>query len=405
MQLDVEKIRKDFPILNRKINGYPLVYLDNGATSQKPGTVIAAVSDYYENYNSNVHRGVHTLSAEATEGYESARKKVARFINAEPEEIIFTKNASESLNLLMYTYGQQNVFSGDKITTSIMEHHSDFIPWQVLAKKKSAQFEIMTVSNSGEIPEDEFSKISGAKLTSIVHASNVVGTINPVKEMAKISHESGGVIVVDGSQSIPHMPVDVKDMDCDFFVFTAHKMLAPTGVGILYGKKELLEEMPPFMYGGEMVVDAKKEGCVWNEIPHKFEAGTPNISGVIGCGAAVDYLTSLGMENVRAHELDLLEYAISSLLQIPNLTIYGPLQPIKRTGVISFNIKGISSIDLSNFLDEYGIAIRSGFHCAQPLHDAMGVLPSARISFNVYNTKEEIDFFVEKTKEVIKVLS
>jgi len=406
MAFDVQKIREDFPILKRKIHeDKPLIYLDNGATSQKPYSVINSIKDYYEGYNANVHRGVHTLSAEATEAYEEARKKIARFINAEPEEVIFTKNASEALNLVMYSWGTSNITSSDKITTSIMEHHSDFIPWEVLAKKKGAKFEIMDVDKNGEIPEPEFSKITGAKITSIVHASNVVGTINPVKEMGKIAHDSGGVIMVDGSQSVPHMGVDVKELDCDFFAFTAHKMLGPTGVGILYGKKEILEKMPPFLYGGEMVVDAKVTGCSWNELPYKFEAGTPNIAGAIGTGAAVDYLTKIGMQNVRAHELELLGYGIEKLQEIPNLEIYGPLEPEKRTGVITFNIKGISSIDLSNLLDEYGIAIRSGFHCAQPLHDAMEVLPSARISFNIYNTKEEIDYLIEKMHEIVKVLS
>lgn len=406
MSFDVQKIREDFPILKRKIHGdQPLIYLDNGATSQKPYSVINSIKDYYEGYNANVHRGVHTLSAEATEAYEEARKKIAKFINAEPEEVIFTKNASEALNLVMYAYGVQNITASDTITTSIMEHHSDFIPWEVLAHKKGANFEVMEVDEHGEIPESEFSKISKAKITSIVHASNVVGTINPVKKMGKIAHEAEGVILVDGSQSVPHMLVDVKDIGCDFFAFTGHKMLGPTGVGILYGKKEILEKMPPFLYGGEMVVDAKREGCTWNELPYKFEAGTPNIAGAVGTGVAVDYLKNIGMENVRAHELELLNYGIKKLREIPNLEIYGPLEPEKRTGVIAFNIKGISSIDLSNFLDEYGIAIRSGFHCAQPLHEAMEVLPSARISFNIYNTKEEIDILQERMLEIIKVLS
>ncbi|MBD3389396.1 SufS family cysteine desulfurase [Candidatus Micrarchaeota archaeon] len=403
--LNTNEIRKDFPILQRKVNGHPLTYLDNGATSQKPAQVINAISDYYSNHNANVHRGVHTLSAEVTEMYEGARKKVAKFINAEPEEIIFTKNASEALNLVAYTYGDAFITSGDSIATSIMEHHSDFIPWQVLAKKKNATLSIMNANSEGEIPESEYSKIEGAKLTSIVHASNVLGTINPLKEFAKISHENNGVILVDGSQSAPHLPVDVKDLDCDFFAFTGHKMLGPTGIGILYGKKELLEKMPPFLYGGDMVVDAKVDGCKWNDIPYKFEAGTPNMAGAIGLGASIDYLTNLGMENVRAHEVELLEHATKALLEIDELEIYGPKDPGKRTGVLSFNIKGLSSIDLSSLLDEYGFAIRSGFHCAQPLHDALGINPSARISFYIYNTKEEITLLKRRIEEVKKVMS
>lgn len=403
--LNTEEIRKDFPILERKINGHPLVYLDNGATSQKPIQVIDAIVDYYKNHNANVHRGVHTLSAEATEMYEEARKKVAKFINAEPEEIIFTKNASEALNLVAYTYGDSFISQGDSIATSIMEHHSGFIPWQVLAKKKNATFEIMNVTNEGEIPESEYSKISKSKLTSIVHASNVLGTINPVKEFAKLAHENDGVILVDGSQSVPHLPVDVKDLDCDFFAFTGHKMLGPTGIGVLYGKKDLLEKMPPFLYGGEMVVDAKVEGCKWNEIPYKFEAGTPNMAGTIGLGSAIDYLNKLGMENVRAHEVELLDYATKSLLEIEGLEIYGPKDPHKRTGILTFNIPGLSSIDLSSFMDEYGFAIRSGFHCAQPVHEALGILPSVRISFYIYNTKDEIDALIPRINEVRKVMS
>ncbi|MBD3398307.1 SufS family cysteine desulfurase [Candidatus Micrarchaeota archaeon] len=403
--LNTEQIRKDFPILQRKVNGHSLTYLDNGATSQKPIQVINAISGYYSSHNANVHRGVHTLSAESTEMYESARKKVAKFINAEPEEIIFTKNASEALNLIAYTYGDASISPGDTITTSIMEHHSDFIPWQVLAKKKGATLSIMNATREGAIPESEYSKIGGAKLTSIVHASNVLGTINPVKEFAKLAHENEGVILVDGSQSVPHLPVDVKDLDCDFFAFTGHKMLGPTGIGVLYGKKELLEKMPPFLYGGEMVVDAKVDGCKWNNAPHKFEAGTPNMAGTIGLGAAVDYLANLGMENVRAHELELLCHAIDSLRQVEGLEIYGPSNPQDRTGVLSFNIEGLSSIDLSSLLDEYGFAIRSGFHCAQPLHDALGISPSARISFYIYNTKEEIALLKSRIEEAKKVMS
>lgn len=405
MPYDVEQIRDDFPILKRKVNGHQLVYLDNGATSQKPRQVIEAISGYYFNHNSNVHRGIHKLSEESTMMFEEARKNIASFINAEPEEIIFTKNASESLNMVAYSYGGANISSSDAITTTLMEHHSGFIPWQQLAKKKGAKLELMDITKEGAIPESEYSKISKSKITSVVHASNVLGTINPVREMAKLAHENSGIIVVDGSQTVPHMKVDVKALDCDFFAFTGHKMLGPTGVGVLYGKKELLEKMPPFLYGGDMVADAKAASCTWAEVPHKFEAGTPNIAGVIGLSAAVDYLKGVGMENVRSHELGLIKHALTRLAEIEGIEIYGPKDAKKRTGVVTFNIPGLSSIDLCSFLDEYGIALRSGFHCAQPLHESLGILPSARASFALYNKKEEIDILIPRINEIRKVLS
>lgn len=405
MEFDVEKIREDFPILKRQVNGHPLIYLDNGATSQKPVQVIDAICDYYRNHNANVHRGVHKLSEESTSLYEEARKEIAEFINASPDEIIFTKNASESLNLVAYTYGEANIQKGDKIATTIMEHHSGYIPFVALAEKKGAKIEVLKVNEEGEIPESEYSKLEGSKLASIVHASNVLGTISPVDEFGKIVHEGGGKILVDGSQSVPHMKVDVKKMDCDFFAFTGHKMLGPTGIGVLYGRKDLLEEMPPFLYGGDMVADAKLNSFKWAEVPHKFEAGTPHVSGVIGLGAAARYLKNIGMEKIRAHELSLISHAMKTLNSIEGLTIYGPKVPEKRTGVITFNIEGISSIDLSSFLDEYGIALRSGYHCAQPLHEELKIPPSARISFALYNTKAEIDFLKPKIEEVKKVFS
>ncbi|MBN2121752.1 cysteine desulfurase [Candidatus Micrarchaeota archaeon] len=405
MEFNVEKIREDFPILKRQVNGHPLIYLDNGATSQKPMQVIDAICDYYKNHNANVHRGIHKLSEESTMMYEEARKEIAQFINASPEEIIFTKNASESLNLVAKTYGEANIKNGDKIATTIMEHHSGYIPWVALAEKKGAKLDVLKVDGEGIIPESEYPKLEGAKIASIVHASNVLGTINPAREFGKIIHESGGKILIDGSQSVPHMKVDVKEMDCDFFAFTGHKMLGPTGIGVLYGKKELLEEMPPFLYGGDMVADAKLNSFKWAEVPHKFEAGTPNVAGVIGLGEAARYLKNVGMDKVRNHELSLLSYAMEKLGAVEGLTIYGPKEAEKRTGVIAFNIEGISSIDLSSFLDEYGIALRSGYHCAQPLHEELKILPSARASFALYNTKAEIDSLVPRIEEVKKALS
>jgi cysteine desulfurase / selenocysteine lyase len=405
MEFNVEKIREDFPILKRQVNGHQLIYLDNGATSQKPMQVIDAICGYYKNHNANVHRGIHKLSEESTSMYEEARKEIAEFINASPEEIIFTRNASESLNLVAYTYGEANIKNGDKIATTIMEHHSGYIPWVALAEKKGAKLDVLKVGGEGIIPESEYSKLEGAKIASIVHASNVLGTINPAREFGKIVHEGGGKILIDGSQSVPHMGVDVKEMDCDFFAFTGHKMLGPTGIGVLYGKKELLEEMPPFLYGGDMVADAKLNSFKWAEVPHKFEAGTPNVAGVIGLGEAAKYLKKVGMDRVREHELSLLKYAMEKLSGVEGLTIYGPKEAEKRTGVIAFNIEGISSIDLSSFLDEYGIALRSGYHCAQPLHEELKILPSARASFALYNTKAEVDSLVPRIEEVKKALS
>lgn len=405
MEFNVEKIREDFPILKRQVNGHPLIYLDNGATSQKPVQVIDAICDYYKKHNANVHRGIHKLSEESTMMYEEARKEIAKFINASPEEILFTKNASESLNLVAKTYGEANIKSGDRIATTIMEHHSGYIPWVALAEKKGAKLDILRVDGEGIIPESEYAKLKGAKIASIVQASNVLGTINPVREFGRIIHEGGGKILVDGSQSVPHMNVDVKEMGCDFFAFTGHKMLGPTGIGVLYGKRELLEEMPPFLYGGDMVADAKLDSFKWAEVPHKFEAGTPNVAGVVGLGEAAKYLSKIGMENVRGHELSLLSYAMEKLGSIEGLTIYGPKDAEKRTGVIAFNIEGISSIDLSSFLDEYGIALRSGYHCAQPLHEELKILPSARASFALYNTKAEIDSLLPRIEEVKKALS
>lgn len=399
--MDVEKIRKDFPILERIVNGKKIAYLDNGATSQKPREVIDAIVRYYSEYNANVHRGVHKLSEESTVAYEDARRKVAEFVNASEEEIIFVKNASEALNLVMYSYGMANVNAGDRVSISIMEHHSNFVPWQFLAEKRKAKLEFLDVDAEGELVGLE--KASGSKIVSILHASNVLGTINDAERICKVAHEGGGVAVIDASQSVPHMPVDVKRTGCDFLAFTGHKMLAPTGIGVLYGKKELLEKMEPFLYGGDMVLEVKKEGCKWNNLPYKFEAGTPNIEGAIGLGAAVDYLNRIGMDEVRKHEVDLLSYAIKAMKD--EVTIYGPLDARKRTGLVSFNVPGVHSHDVATILDEDGVEIRSGHHCAQPLHDRLGLESSARASFYFYNTKEEVDRLVEGIKKVKRVFA
>ncbi|HNT60643.1 MAG TPA: cysteine desulfurase [Candidatus Bilamarchaeaceae archaeon] len=398
---DVEKIRADFPILGREVNGKRLAYLDNGATSQKPRQVIDSIVRYYSEHNANVHRGVHKLSEEATFSYEEARRKVAEFINCSEEEIVFVKNASEALNLVMYSYGMANVSPGDRVSISMMEHHSNFVPWQALAKRRKAKLEFVDIGGDGELVGLE--GVSGSKIVSLSHASNMLGTINSVDEICRVAHEGGGIAVIDASQSVPHMPVDVKKMDCDFFAFTGHKMLAPTGIGVLYGKKELLEKMEPFLFGGDMIVEVKKEGCRWNEVPYKFEAGTPNIEGAVGLGAAVDYLNGIGMEEIRKHEVELLSYALGKLRD--EVTIYGPLDAEKRTGLISFNVPGVHPHDVATILDEDGIAIRSGHHCAQPLHDRLGLESSARASFYLYNTKEEVDRLVEGIKKVKRVFA
>jgi len=399
--MDVEKIREDFPILERMVNGKKIAYLDNGATSQKPRQVIDAIVRYYSEYNANVHRGVHKLSEESTVAYEDARRKVAEFINASEEEIIFVKNASEALNLVMYSYGMKNITHTSRITISIAEHHSNFVPWQVLAERKKAKLEFLDVDAEGELVGLE--NASGSDIISLVHASNVLGTINDAQKICKVAHEGGGISVIDGSQSIPHMPIDVKKMGCDFFAFTGHKMLAPTGIGVLYGKKELLEKMEPFLYGGDMIIEVKKEGSKWNNLPYKFEAGTPNIEGAIGLGTAVDYLNKIGMEEIRKHEIELLSYALGKLKD--EVTIYGPLDARKRTGLIAFNVPGVHPHDVATILDEDGIEIRSGHHCAQPLHDRLGLESSARASFYLYNTKEEVDRLVDGIKKVKRVFA
>lgn len=396
--MNVEEIRKDFPVLEREVNGRKLAYLDNGATSQKPVQVIDAIRDYYLMHNANVHRGIHKLSEEATVMYEDARKKVANFINAEEEEIIFVRNATEALNLLMYSYGMNNVSEGDKVTISITEHHSNIVPWQYLAEKKKATLDYIDIDENGFLKESDLGKMSDAKITSLVHASNVLGTINPVEEYAKIAQENGGVFIVDGSQSIPHMEVDVKKLGCDFFAFTGHKMLGPTGMGVLYGKKELLEKMEPFLFGGDMILEVKQQKSKWNELPHKFEAGTPNIAGAVGMGAAVDYLQKVGMGNIREHELGILRRAIELLKD--DVKILGPLEPEKRTGLVSFSVEGVHPHDTATILDEYGIAIRSGHHCAQPLHERLGLESSSRASFYFYNTEEEVERLADGIRKV-----
>jgi cysteine desulfurase/selenocysteine lyase len=428
--LNVKKIRADFPILNRKIRNKPLIYFDNAATSQKPSQVIDAISDYYKNSNANVHRGVHKLSEEATEAYESARKKVADFVNAgDSRQIVFTRNATEAINLVACSWGRANIKKGDEILLTQMEHHSNLVPWQILAKEIGAKLKFIPVDESGQlkIRDAELKKYlnSKTKLVAVTHVSNVLGTINPVKRLVESikNRDPNVTILIDGAQAVPHMAVSIQSINPDFYAFTAHKMLGPTGIGVLYAKKDLLEEMEPFLAGGDMILEVDWEESSWNYVPWKFEAGTPNIAGAIGLGVAVDYLSSLGMKNVRDHEKELTAYALEKLSKIDNLVLYGPQAPEKRggppatarherAGVVSFNItdeKGKVAIhphDLASILDSEGIASRSGHHCAQPLMKVLGIPAAARISFYVYNTKEEVDKLIpaiEKAKRIFKV--
>ncbi|MEM2912228.1 MAG: cysteine desulfurase [Candidatus Bathyarchaeia archaeon] len=406
---DPYKIREDFPILKRKINNHPLIYFDNAATSQKPKQVIEAVKEYYEKHNANVHRAVHTLSLEATDLYESAHEEVAKFINAKGiEEIIFLRGTTEAINLVAYSWGIRNLNREDEVLIPLMEHHSNIVPWEILSKIKRFKIKYANLNADGTLNYEVLEKAISekTKMVSITHVSNVTGVINNVKRVIKTAHEQGALVLVDGAQSVPHIPVDVRDLDADFLAFSGHKMLAPTGIGVLYGKRELLAEMEPFHGGGEMIRDVSfdpvKRRCLisWNALPWKFEAGTPNISGAIGLMAAIKYLKSLGMENVQSHECTLTEYALKRMKECEKVKVYGPEEASARCGIIPFNIEGFNSHDIALFLDSYGIMIRSGFHCAQPLHQKLGLSSSARASFYIYNTREEIDQFIEALKEI-----
>jgi cysteine desulfurase/selenocysteine lyase len=403
MTLDVQKIRADFPILRRKVGGKPLVYLDNAATSQKPQSVIDSLVDYYTRYNANVHRGVHTLSIEATDAYEAARAKVAKFIGApEPESIVWTRNISEAINLVAYSWGDANVKAGDEIVTTAMEHHSDIVPWQQLALRKGAQLRIIPRTEGGLLDMEEAARIIGprTKLVAAVHMSSVLGTINDVKALGKMAHDHGAVMLVDGAQSVPHMAVDVKELDCDFFGFSAHKMLGPTGIGVLYGRPELLDAMPPWMFGGDMILEVSYESATWNDLPYKFEAGTPNIADAIATGAAVDYLTALGMDNVRAHEKEITAHALKRFAELEAVRTLGPKDPEIKGGIISFTHDTIHPHDLGTALDQMGIAIRTGHHCAMPLVRSYDVVAAARASFYIYTTEAEVDALIDGLKEV-----
>ena len=404
---DVEKIRLDFPILAKEIFGNPLVYLDNAATSQKPRQVIDALVDYYENFNANVHIGVHTLSMEATDKYEDAREKVSSFINSESSDsVIWTRNASESLNLVAYSWGENNINEGDEILLTPMEHHSNLVPWQELARRKNADIKFIPMLENGTLDMDRVDDLITEKtaLVSAVHMSNALGTINPVRELGVKAHRMGAKILVDGAQSVPHLPTDVQELNCDFLVFSGHKMLGPTGIGALYVKKEILESMEPFLTGGEMVLEVSYEEASWADLPMKFEAGTPNIADSIGLGSAVDYLNVLGMENVREHEKDLTTYALNRFknADLEGLDLFGPDDPNIRGGVFSFNTPDVHPHDLDTFLDRIGIAVRTGHHCAMPLVRSLGVAATARASFYLYNTKKEVDILVDGVTEALR---
>ncbi|WP_242234669.1 cysteine desulfurase SufS [Bacillus cereus group sp. BfR-BA-01316] len=400
--MNIHEIRKQFPILDQKVNGKQLVYFDSAATSQKPIQVIETLERYYKEYNSNVHRGVHTLGTKATDAYEGAREKVRKFINAKSmEEIIFTRGTTTALNTVAASYGLDNVKEGDEIVISYMEHHSNIIPWQQVAKKTGATLKYLPLQLDGTISLEDVRQTftPNTKIVSIMHVSNVLGTINPVKEIGAIAHENGAIMIVDGAQSAPHMKVDVQDLNCDFYALSAHKMCGPTGVGVLYGKKELLNNMEPIEFGGEMIDFVDLQESTWKELPWKFEAGTPIIGNAIGLGAAIDFLEEIGLHNIEKHEHELAQYALERLSEVDGVTIYGPKH---RAGLVTFNIEDVHPHDVATVLDVEGIAVRAGHHCAQPLMKWLKASSTARASFYLYNTKEEIDTFVEsliKTKE------
>ncbi len=404
--INIRRIREDFPILKRRIYGKPLVYLDNAATSQKPRVVIEAIDRYYREYNANIHRGIHKLSEEATIAYEDAREKVARFINARtPEEIVFTRNTTETINLVANAWGRQNIARDDIVLLTQMEHHSNIVPWLLLTKAVGSKIEYVDIDEEGFLKYSDFDRFLGprTKIVAVTHASNVLGTINPVKKIAADAHKRGAKVLLDAAQSVPHMPVDVQDLDCDFMAFSGHKMLGPTGIGVLYAKREILESMEPFLGGGEMIKEVHLHEATWKDIPYKFEAGTPNVVGAIGLGAAVDYLSGLGMENVREHEKKLTKYGLDAMGSVKGMTIYGPKSVDQRGGVIAFNLGDIHAHDLATILDEDGIAIRSGHHCAQPLMERLKIPATSRASFYIYNTESEVDLLVQALERARKL--
>jgi cysteine desulfurase / selenocysteine lyase len=402
---NVQAIRAEFPILHRKVKGKNLVYFDNAATSQKPTAVIEALTHYYSHYNANIHRGLHTLADEATAAFEASRVAVQQFIHAEHhEEIIFTKGTTESINLVAHSWGNTFLQQGDEIIISSLEHHANIVPWQLIAEKKGAAIKVIPIDAEGRIDMNAFKQLlsTKTKMVAVVHASNALGVINPVEEIIRLSHQQGAIVLIDGAQSAVHLDIDVKALDCDFFVFSGHKIYGPTGVGILYGKKELLEAMPPYQGGGEMIKEVSFEQSTFNELPFKFEAGTPNIADVIALKSGIDFIQKIGKSEIRKHEDELLDYATAKLKDIPELHIKGDVQ--HKVSVVSFVIDGVHPQDLAILLDNQGVAVRTGHHCAQPLMKCLGVVGTTRVSFAAYNTKEEIDILVAALSKSIKML-
>ena len=403
---DVNSVRNDFPILKQRVNGNPLVYLDNGATSQKPQAVIDAIVEYYTTTNSNVHRGVHTMSQQATDEYEGARSKVREFVNAgSDKEIIFTRNTTEGVNLVAHSYGRNNVGPGDDVIVSNMEHHSNIVPWQMLCEEKGANLKVVPIDDSGELMMDEYQKMLSprTKLVSITHVSNALGTILPARQIVDMAHSYGTPVLLDGAQAVPHMAVDMQELDCDFYVFSGHKLFGPTGIGILYGKESYLESMPPFLGGGDMIKSVTFERTIYNDLPYKFEGGTPDISGAIGLGAAIDYVNGLGFDKITAHENELLRYGTEALESIAGVRIVGTA--VHKAGILSFVMDSAHPHDIGTILDEQGIAIRTGHHCAQPVMHRFQIPATARASLAFYNTKEDIDALVKGIDRVIEVFS
>ena len=405
--IDVESIRRDFPIFTRKVNGKPLVYLDSAATSQKPDGVIESMNDYYRRYNANPHRGVYAISEEATAAYESARQKVATFIQApSPKEIVFTRNVTEAINLVRYSWGRANVRAGDRILLTEMEHHSNLVPWQLLAREVGAQLDFLYIDDDGLLRlEDLDRKLEGARLVAFTHQSNTLGTINPVKAVTQAAHRAGALVLVDGAQAVPHMAVNVADLGIDFYGFSGHKMCGPTGIGVLWARRALLEAMPPFMGGGDMIKRVRLQEATWNDLPWKFEAGTPSVAEGIGLGAAVDYLCGIGMDRVRAHERTLVEYALEKLQDVPGIRLYGPADSEIHGGAVSFSLPNVHPHDLATLVDREGIAIRAGHHCTQPLMERLGVPATSRASFYIYNRPAEVDQLVEAIEKAQKVFN
>ena len=406
--LDVAAIRRDFPILEEESYGQKVAYLDNGASSLRPEPVINAMLEYFHKYNANIHRGVYRWSEDATRAYEAAHRKVAKLINANPREVIFTRNTTESINLVAYSWGRANVAAGDEIVSTVIEHHSNLVPWQILAAEKQATLRYIPMTPEGRLDLTNLDQIINekTKLVAFTHMSNVLGTISPVAEIVARAHAVGAVVLMDGAQSAPHMPVDMTALDCDFYAFSGHKMTGPTGIGVLWGRRALLEAMPPFLTGGDMIRDVTLARSTWNDLPWKFEAGTPSIAEGIGLGAAVDYLTALGMDKIRQHEIELTSYALEQMQHIPDLRIYGPTEASERGGIISFNLGEVHPHDLATMLDREAIAVRAGHHCCQPLIELLETAATTRASFYIYNTPQEVDRLIAalyKARQVFKL--